>query len=130
MKEAKKDPKLVARIDAKEQAEKRIKDLIDGREPPPNPFVEYMLDKLRVSRKEFDELGKNVQQTRAALEAMEKRLLVVQGEHNKYLEDIRVWDRKLDEKGEPVVVPALAAVPTPDVDEKVVPPEGATEAQV
>ncbi len=93
--------RVLHRFDAKEQAqeraqelEKRLNDLLEGKEPPPNKFVSYMLDKIRAARKEFDELRGAMQKARAALMSMERRQLVLQGEHNKYIEDIMVWDKK------------------------------------
>lgn len=43
---------------------------------------------------EFDELRSAIQKARAVLLSMEKRQLILQGEHNKYIEDIMAWDKK------------------------------------
>ena len=103
-----KDQIVLHRFDAKEQAqeraqefERRLRDLLEGKEPPPNKFVSYMLDKIRAARGEFDELRGTMQKARAALLSMERRQLVLQGEHNKYIEDIMAWDKKtIDAEGE------------------------------
>lgn len=92
---------VLHRFDAKEQAqeraevfEKRLKDLLEGKEPSPNEFVSYMLDKVRAARAEFDDLRDAMQRARIALLNMERRQLVLQGEHNKYIADIMAWDKK------------------------------------
>lgn len=92
-----------------EEANERILKMIRGKIEPPNEFVAYCLEKLRESRAEYEALSANIRGAEQQLEAMKQRQLVVQGENNKYLEDIRNWDKELapDESGsKPEAAPA------------------------
>jgi len=93
--------------DELEEANERILKMIRGKIEPPNEFVAYCLEKLRESRAEYEALSSNIRNAEQQLEAMKQRQLVVQGETNKYLEDIRNWDKDLvAEPGETEAAPA------------------------
>lgn len=82
----------------------RLQDLIDGKVEPPNEMVRYLLEKVKATKKEHDELTQNLTNAKNAIVNMERRMLIVQGANNSYIEDIRTWDKKIikgDGKPEP-----------------------------
>ena len=98
-----------------EAAIERFNKLMSGEAEPPNAFVAYLVQKANGSNAELIALQNNIQQGEQQLAQMRQQALRLQGEVNKYVEDIRAWDKKLVEGGEPkpepVVAPAPAEVP-------------------
>lgn len=78
-------------------SDERISKMLAGVIEPPNRFVAYLLEKLKKARTEYEQLQAQITQGRQVLAELERRLLVVQGEHNKYVEDVRAWDKQIDE---------------------------------
>lgn len=73
----------------------RIRELLTKKVAPPNQFVAYLLGKLRDCRAEYEVLSMNIRNATQQLTTMKERLLALQGEHDKYLEDIQEWDHLL-----------------------------------
>lgn len=88
----------------------RITDLIKGKVKPPNDVVKYLVEKLNANKDELDELVSSLNQARQAAASMEKRIIALQGAHNKYLEDIRNWDKRVvEDEAEPESEPEEAS---------------------
>ena len=89
-----------AAIQRQRQAEltQRMQRLLTGKIPAPNEFVGYMLEQMRSCRAEFEALQANIREMENRLTAMRNRSLVLQGEHDKYIQDIQQWDRPLNNK--------------------------------
>lgn len=73
----------------------RLNDIIKGNVEPPNEVVKYLVEKLRATKDEIDELTNSLAQARNAVASMEKRLFSTSGAYNKYIEDIRNWDKQV-----------------------------------
>jgi hypothetical protein len=88
------------------EGNERVAQLLSGEAESPNKFVTYLLEKLRKARTEFEDVSSRIQQGRQFLAALEKKQLVLQGEHNKYIEDIKAWDKQVvaDETESPKAV--------------------------
>lgn len=99
---AAKEKKLKKVDDLKQDPADRISDLVKGKVSPPNDVVKYLVEKLKATKEELDELVNSMNQARQAAAAMEKRVIQLQGAHNKYLEDIRNWDKRVvEDEAEP-----------------------------
>ncbi len=73
----------------------RMRDLLNGKREPPNKFVAYLIEKAKDASGEFMVVQKNAAHTRKTLQQNEDRLLELKGEYNKYIEDIRAWDKEV-----------------------------------
>lgn len=82
-----------------QQIQARLGRLLDGKEKPKNEVVEYFLERLRDGRNEAQMAQLNIQETSTRLKQLQARLLQLQGEQNKRVEDIVAWwdrDMKTD----------------------------------
>lgn len=84
--------------------EQRLQGLVSGKIKPPNDFVAYLVQKIQKTRTEFIAVQQNIRELSIRTQQMKERALVLQGENNTYLEDIKHWDKKIespsDEDGE------------------------------
>lgn len=76
---------------AQEVMKQRMAALIDGKIPPPNEFVKYLVDRLRTGNEEFRVVQQNIQELNNRLNQFQKRAIQLQGEQNKYAQDITAW---------------------------------------
>lgn len=83
-------------IEKAERAE-RLQKIVAGRIPPPNETVGYFVGQLRKIFAETDQVNRNLQQARAAVEQAEARARELRGMRSKYLEDIENWDKPIEE---------------------------------
>jgi hypothetical protein len=81
-----------------QETTERLMKMLRGQVSPPNSFVAYMLDKVKESRAEYEAVSANVRNLEQQLEALRRRQLMLQGEHDKYIEDIRNWDKEVVEE--------------------------------
>lgn len=80
------------------EVNERLKALLSGNAVPPNNFVKYLLEQLRVKRLEADGLRDNVRQTDMQLKKMQERLIGLYAQCDQYLEDVKQWDKNLEKK--------------------------------
>lgn len=76
------------------EKQERLQKLVSGRITPPNEMVRYFVDQLRQVFAETDAVNKQLQQHRAAATQAENRVRELLGMRNKYLDDIRHWDKE------------------------------------
>ena len=79
-----------------EEATARLRDLVSGKVEPPNEFVAYLIQKMIQARTEYIAVASSIQETTTRLAQMKERVVSLQAENNKYLDDIKAWDRKLE----------------------------------
>jgi hypothetical protein len=83
---------------AQEAMKQRLAALIDGKIPPPNEFVKYLVERLRSGNEEFRVVQQNIQQQNQRLGELQKRAIQLQGEQGKYVQDITAWWDRITEK--------------------------------
>lgn len=84
---------------AKIEAEKnrRLGDLLSGKEKPANEFVSYLVEQLRAGNAEYRQVELTIQEINQRLGTLQKRAIQLQGEQGKYAKDILRWmDRDLN----------------------------------
>ena len=69
----------------------RLDRLVKGQEKPLNEFVEYMLDQFRANAVEYRTVQANIQELTRKLNQLNNRAIQLQGEQNKYVQDILAW---------------------------------------
>lgn len=74
---------------------KQLSDLLQGNIPPPNEFIGYLVDQLKAGNNEFLVVQQNIQELNLRLGKLQKRIIQLQGEQNKYVKDIFCWLEKL-----------------------------------
>lgn len=90
---------------AEAQFQKRIDDLLLDKVKPSHPFAEYIVQRMKETRNQREELMHNLSQLERRVEAMRMERVALEGQMRGYVDDLRRWD-KADE-GAPEV-PAQA----------------------
>ena len=75
--------------------QQRMSDLLAGKAEPENEFVEYALGKMRECGAEKAQLLEQHQKAKEAIAMMERRLIAVTAEYQKYGDDIANFDSVL-----------------------------------
>lgn len=75
--------------------QQRMSDLLTGKAEPENEFVEYALGRMRESSAEKAQLIDQLQKAKEAIAMMERRLIAVTAEYQKYGDDIANFDSVL-----------------------------------
>jgi hypothetical protein len=87
-------------VDPTEQVE-RINKLISGRMEAPNEFITYLVNQVRQVIRESDAVNKELSRHEAAAEQLRMRRSELKGAHQKYIEDIRAFDKPEPPLGKP-----------------------------
>ncbi len=72
--------------------------LLTGKEETDDPTLNFLTNKYRLARGEFDVLMANIEQAKEQLGQMQSRLLALEGAVNSRVEDVRDWARSHDIK--------------------------------
>lgn len=95
------DPKTILQQAAEIQKEKnqklsgRIDGFLTGKIQPPNEFVRYMIEKLRMNIAESDMVQKGIRDLENQLVRHREKALLLQGERQSCAQDIDEWDREI-----------------------------------
>lgn len=73
----------------------RTQDLLSGRAQPPNQFASYIVECLKGDLARGQQAQLELKSVLARKAELEDELLRLEGRANKYLEDLREWDREL-----------------------------------
>jgi len=74
-----------------DQMKERLGALLSGKEEPSNEFTAYLVEQLRVGNAEFRQVQQAIQELNQRLAQLQKRAIQLQGEQNKYVQDIMRW---------------------------------------
>ncbi len=91
--------------------QKQAQAILDGKEPAPNEFVQYLLEQVTAMRGELRMTLEQADQTRMHLQKLERTAIGIEGAHNKALSDMMTWLAKLDDKTAPTAETPTAATP-------------------
>ena len=90
------DPDSEIEVVTNDQVKERLGKLLAGQEEPSNQFVAYLVEQLRSGNNEFRQVQQAIQELNQKLAQLQKRAIQLQGEQNKYVQDIMAWmDRDL-----------------------------------
>lgn len=82
--------------DEKESA--RLTELISGKADPPNEYAKYIVEQIRMARASVDFYRGEINNGLRILEQMKKQLIAAEALNDRYLDDLRNWDKPVAAK--------------------------------
>jgi hypothetical protein len=89
---------------AEEFRQKRLKEknsraasLVTGEIAPPNEIVEYLVQRIRATRKDYEQTTQQIQQLETQLHSLRQRQANLEGDHNGHVADLQYWDKDTKE---------------------------------
>jgi len=85
---------------AEELRQKKLKEkqsrsasLVNGETNPPNEMVSYLVQRIRATRREHEQVTQQLQQLNAQLHSLQQRQANLEGDHNSHIADLQYWDK-------------------------------------
>lgn len=85
------DPDKPVEVVTNDQMKERLGALLSGQEEPSNEFVAYLVGQLRAGNAEYRQVQQATQELNQKLAQLQRRAIQLQGEQNKYAQDIMRW---------------------------------------
>jgi hypothetical protein len=105
---------------AEELRQKKLKEknsraaaLVNGEIKPPNEMVSYLVQRIRATRREYEQVTQQIQQLNTQLQSLTQRQANLEGDHNSHVADLQFWDKDSTESLEN---PNVISMKLPDVE--------------
>lgn len=85
------DPDKPVEVVTDDQMKERLGALLSGQKEPANEFVAYLVGQLRAGNAEYRQVQQAIQELNQKLAQLQRRAIQLQGEQNKYAQDIMRW---------------------------------------
>lgn len=73
--------------------ETRLRNLLAGQVPPPNEFAGFIIEQLRTTMTQGQQISRKLSQARATVKEFEEEGLRLEGVANQYARDLDKWDK-------------------------------------